>query len=256
MSFQACRERNRPGESRTQRFSMRSLSKANPLPLGLLSVSLFLTMFSGLAHGAGPCTCSDIDKIQTHLDRVTKSEEVWKEIFAWARGLHPGVDLPQTNDDLDQKHTQLSNSSKSQWRELIKQGPVKDKKSLRKVAGLSDAGEPVVNDDFKKNNCDDIIEGEHVHEQAHRDFYLSFRKIIDAGMSSRLLRLRAESEVESYRTHKAFLDNKLTEQKLKCMTKADRSTKQLLEQALAQRERFSEADSRLRMFGNSQQNME
>jgi hypothetical protein len=227
------------------------LFKPQRLALALLSAILFLPLFYGIAHGAGPCECKDIDKMQAHLDRVSKSEEVWKEIFAWARELYPGVDLPQTNDDLDQKHTQLTSAPKSQWRELIKEGRVKEKKALEKVAGLNEAGEPVVNDDFKKNNCDDIIEAEHIHEQAHRDFYLSFPKVLEVPMTSRLLRLRAESEVESYRKHKAFLDRKLKELKLKCLTKADRSTVLSLEEALAQRERLNDADIRLRMYGNS-----
>ena len=82
---------------------------------------------------------------------------------------------------------------------------------------------------------------------------MSFPKIFDAGMSSRLLRLRAESEVESYRTHKTFLEQKLTELKLKCsITQLDRSGKQLLEQAVAQRDRLNEAESRVRLFGTWQ----
>ena len=252
MSFQQRGPGSLAGFSALQSSSRRRL-KPYLRVLSLLSMTLLLTVFSGIARGAGPCTCSDIDKIKQQLDRVTTSEEAWKEIFAWARELYPGVEPPQSNDDLDQKHTQLTTSAKSQWRELIKQGRVKEKKALKKVAGLSETGEPVVNDDFKKNNCDDIIEAEHKHEQAHKDFYLSFPKIFDAGMSSRLLRLRAESEVESYRTHKTFLEQKLTELKLKCsITQLDRSGKQLLEQAVAQRERLNEAESRVRLFGNWQ----
>ena len=116
----------------------------------------------------------------------------------------------------------------------------------------SEEGEPVVDDAFKKNNCDDIIEAEHVHERAHKDFYLSFPKVFDVVMTSRLLRLRSESEVESYRAHKTFLEKKLAELKLKCITKLDNSSKLILEQAAAQRERLNEAEIRVRLLGTAQ----
>lgn len=220
--------------------------------LYLSGMSLPFIGVDGNAYAEGPCTCADLDKIQAQLDRVTKSEEVWKEIFAWARELYRDVNLPQSNDDLNQKFVQLTGAPQSQWRDLIKQGPVQEKQALKKVAGLSKEGEPVLDDDFKKNNCDDVIEAERVHEQAHKDFYLSFPKILEAGMSSRLLRLRAESEVESYRAHKTFLERKLSELKLKCLAKLDNSTKKTLEQAYAQRERLNQAEHRLRMYGNSE----
>lgn len=251
MSVRQCRYR--PCAREYRRSPGRNQWKTVWLLSAVLTGLLFWIAPSGIAHAAGPCECKDIDKVQSHLDRVTKSEEIWKEIFAWARGLYPEVDPPQTNDDLDQKHTQISNAPRSEWRTLIKQGPVKQKANIKKVAGLNSAGEPVIDDDFKKNNCDDILEAEHLHEQTHREFFLSFPHVLEVPMTSRLLRLRAESEVESYRAHKAFLDNKLTELKLRCTTQADRSTKQLLEQALAQHTRANEADSRLRMFGNSLQ---
>jgi hypothetical protein len=142
--------------------------------------------------------------MKEHLDRAAASEEAWKEIFAWARELYPGVDLPQSNDDLNQKFVQLANSPTSQWRDIVKEGPAKEKKAVKKAAGLDEKGEPVIDDDFKKNNCDDVIEAEKEHERKHKDFYLSFPKIFEAGMDSRLLRLRSESEVESYRAQKSF----------------------------------------------------
>jgi hypothetical protein len=222
------------------------------LTVTCLCGALLLLVFHTTAMGAGPCTCDDIDKMQKHLDRVANAEEAWKEIFAWARELYRDVDLPQSNDDLNQKFVQLTGASKAQWYDLIKQGPVKEKKTIKKVAGVSPEGEPVVDDDFKKSNCDDIINAEHVHEQAHKDFYLSFPKVFDVLMSSRLLRLRAESEVESYRKHKAFLEKTLSELKLKCTTKLDPSKKRELEQAAAQRQRMNEAEIRVRLLGAAQ----
>ena len=225
---------------------------ARALRVTSLCGALLLIVFHTTAMGAGPCTCDDIDKMQKHLDRVHDAGEAWKEIFAWARELYRDVDMPQSNDDLNQKFVQLTSAQKSQWYDLIKQGPVKEKKTIKKVAGVSPEGEPVVDDDFKKSHCDDIIEAEHVHERAHKDFYLSFPKVLEVPMSSRLLRLRAESEVESYRAHKAFLEKKLAELKLKCVTKLDNSKKRELEQAAAQRQRMNEAEIRVRLLGTAQ----
>ena len=220
------------------------------IAVSLLSITLLLTLLNDPARGAGPCTCKDLDKMREHLDRATTSEEAWKEIFAWARELYQDVDLPKSNNDLNQKFVQLKNSPKSQWRDVIKEGPAKEQKALKKVAGLNEKGEPVIDNDFEKNNCDDVIEAEKVHERKHKDFYLSFPQIFDVVMSSRLLRLRAESEVESYRAQKTFLGNKLAELKLKCLT-LDKSAKGLLQEETAQRERLNQAENRIRMMGGS-----
>jgi hypothetical protein len=231
---------------------LRNRSRFHLIAIILLSVTLLLTLLSSPARAAGPCTCKDLDKIKEHLDRAAASEEAWKEIFAWARELYPGVDLPNSNDDLNQKFVQLNGAPKAQWRDIIKEGPAKEKKALKKVAGLNEKGEPVVDDDFQKNNCDDVIDAEKVHERAHRDFYLSPIKLPEGAiMASRALRLRAESEVESYRAQKTFLEKKLAEMKLKCLT-LDKSAKLLLQEQAAQRERLNQAELRVRLLGTAQ----
>lgn len=234
-----------------RRPPLRNRSRFNLIAFGLLSVTLLLALLSSPARAAGPCTCKDLDKIKEHLDRAATSEEAWKEIFAWARELYRDIDLPNSNDDLNQKFVQLKNAPKSQWRDIIKEGPAKEKKALKKVAGLNEKGEPVVDDDFQKNNCDDVIEAEKVHERKHKEFYLGFPQIFDVVISSRLLRLRAESEVESYRAQKTFLANKLAELKLKCRT-LDKSAKLLLQEEAAQRERLNQAELRIRLLGTAQ----
>ncbi|MGA6828475.1 hypothetical protein ACO9S2_12765 [Nitrospira sp. NS4] len=219
--------------------------------ISLLSLTFLLTLLNDPARAAGPCTCKDLDKMTENLDRAATSEEAWKEIFAWARELYQDVDLPKSNDDLNQKFVQLKNTPKSQWRDVIKEGPAKEKKALKKVAGLNEKGEPVVDDDFQKNNCDDVIEAEKEHERKHKEFYLGFPQIFDVVMSSRLLRLRAESEVESYRAQKSFLEKKIAELKLKCQT-LDKSRRLLLQGEAAQRERLNQAEIRIRMLGGVQ----
>jgi len=236
-----------------QRYSVWVIpSRFHLMAISLLSATLLLTLLNSPARGAGPCTCKDLGKIKEQLDRVAASEEAWKEIFAWARELYPGVDLPKSNDDLNQKFVQLNCFPKAQWRVLVKEEPTKEKKTVKKAAGLDEKGEPVVDDDFKKNNCDDAIEAEKEHERKHKEFYLSFPKIFEAGMDSRLLRLRSESEVESYRAQKNFLEKKLAELKLKCITTLDKSGKLLLQGEAAQRERLNQAETRIRLLGTAQ----
>jgi len=220
--------------------------------VSLLSVTLLLTLLNDPARAAGPCTCKDLDKIKENLDRAATSEEIWKYIFAWARETYRDVDLPKTNDDLNQKFVQLKNAPSSRWYDLIKEGPVKEKKSLKKIAGLSEKGEPVVDEDFQNSNCDDIIEAEKEHERKHKEFYLSFPQVFDVVMTSRLQRLRAESEVESYRAQKTFLEKKYADLKLKCLPKEDPSIKQQLRNDVAQRERLNQAENRIRMLGGVQ----
>lgn len=250
MSSQRNTMRVTPGSLTGLQRPSRYRSRLHCIGYSLLSVMMVLALLSSPAHAAGPCTCKDLDKMKEQLDRAAASEEAWKEIFAWARELYQDVDLPNSNDDLNQKFVQLKNSPKSQWRDIVKEGPAKEKKALKKVAGLNEKGEPVVDDDFQKNNCDDIIEAEKEHERKHKDFYLSFPQIFDVVMSSRLLRLRAESEVESYRAQKTFLEKKLAELKLKCLT-LDKSGKQLLQEQAPQREKFNLAEIIVRLFGGA-----
>lgn len=221
------------------------------IAISFVSLTFLLTLQNAPARAAGPCTCKDLDQIKEHLDRAAASEEAWKQIFAWARELYRDVELPKNNDDLNQKFVQLKNAPKSQWYDLIKEGPVKEKKGLRKVAGLSEKGEPVVDEDFQKNNCDDVIEAEKEHERKHTAFYLSFFRAPDVLMTPRLQRLRAESEVESYRAQKTFLAKKLADLKLKCQS-LDKSAKRLLQDEAAQRERLNQAENRIRMLGGAQ----
>ena len=105
--------------------------------LSFLSLTILLTLFNDPVRAAGPCTCKDLDKMKEQLDRAATSEEAWKEIFAWARELYLDVDLPKSNDDLNQKFVQLKNTPRSQWRDAVKEGPAKEKKALKKVAGLN-----------------------------------------------------------------------------------------------------------------------
>lgn len=237
------------GLSSSVRPSARDRSTGRVLALGLLSLTLLVTLLNAPAGAAGPCTCKDLDKIKENLDRAATSEEIWKYIFAWARETYRDVDLPKTNDDLNQKFVQLKNAPASKWYDLIKEGPVKEKKSLRKVAGLSEKGEPVVDEDFQSSNCDDVIEAEKEHERKHKEFYLGFPQVFDVVMTSRLQRLRAESEVESYRAQKTFLEKKYAALKLKCLPKEDPSIKQQLQNDVAQRERLNQAENRIRMLG-------
>jgi len=70
-------------------------------------------------------------------------------------------------------------------------------------------------------------------------------------MDSRHLRLRSESEVESYRAQKSFLQKKLAELKLKCLT-LTKSAKRRLQDETSQGERLDQSDIRVRLLGAAQ----
>jgi hypothetical protein len=70
---------------------------------------------------AKPCECKDIDALSTEIQRANTAEAIWKEIFAWARGLRNDVAEPQSNDELNRKFLQLARSPRFEWDRLIKE---------------------------------------------------------------------------------------------------------------------------------------
>ncbi len=129
----------------------------------LILLSLFLTATYGAADASGPCKCEDIKKVQDQIARVSKAEEAWKQIFGWARGLRSSVGRPQSNDDMNNKFAQLMNTPAATWEDVMSH--VSPSQDLTKIGGLNDAGEVIVDNDFVQANCDDIVEGERVHER-------------------------------------------------------------------------------------------
>jgi hypothetical protein len=114
---------------------------------------------------------------------------------------------------LDTKYRQLARAPRADW-DRIMHDPIHQIEKVDKAGGLNDKGEPIVNENFVKTHCDDIVEGIRVHERAHRDFFYSPGNVVDVPMRSRHLRLRSESEVVSYRIQKAFLKEKLDAAKI------------------------------------------
>lgn len=180
----------------------------------VLSINISLTAFVAEAH-AKACECKDIGAITTEIQRVSTAEAAWKEIFAWARGLLRDVAEPKSNDELNTKFLQLARAPRANWDRIIRE-QVQQVETPQTAGGLDKNGEPVVNEDFAQAHCDDIVEGVRLHERAHKDFFLSAGNVENVLMSSRHMRLRAESEVVSYRTQKEFLDKKLEALKKRC----------------------------------------
>lgn len=151
------------------------------------------------------------------LKRVTTAEAAWMEIFAWARGLHPDMRPPSSNEELDTRYAQLARAPRNAW-EGIMHTPIQQVEKLERAGELNASGEPIVSPEYSKTHCDDLVEAVRIHEAAHRDFFLSPGNFLEGGlMASRRFRLRSESEVVSYRTHKEFLTKKLDAlKKLKC----------------------------------------
>ncbi len=192
------------------------------VPLRALRFSAMLAAAFGLLvmmpHdvAAKHCECKDIDDMTTELERVSKAEPVWKEIFAWVRGLHYDLPKPSSNDELNTKYALLMRAPRADWDRIMHE-PIQKIEILAKAGWLDEHGEPIVNADYEQAHCDDIVESVRVHERAHRSFYLSLGNFLEGGlMSSRHLRLRVESEVVSNRTHKEFLKEKLETLESKC----------------------------------------
>lgn len=182
----------------------------------ILTTAIGLVVMMPRDVAAKPCECKDIAAMTAELARVSTAEAVWKEIFAWARGLHPDLPEPSSNDELNTKYAQLARAPRADW-DRIMHAPIQQIEKLNKAGSLDGDGEPIVNADFAQAHCDDIVEGVRVHERAHRSFFLSPGNSIEGGlMRSRHLRLRSESEVVSYRTQKEFLKEKLDALKKRC----------------------------------------
>lgn len=182
----------------------------------LIVLAISLSTFASRSAYAKPCECKDIDAMKSEIQRVSNGEAAWKEIFAWARGLRRDVAMPQSNDELNTKFLQLARAPPSNWDRTMRES-VQQIERPQTAGGLNMDGEVVVNNEFAQSHCDEIVEGVRVHERAHRDFFLSPGNAIIGGlMSSQHLRLRSESEVVSYRTQKAFLEQKLEALKKQC----------------------------------------
>jgi hypothetical protein len=95
-----------------------------------------------------------------------------------------------------------------------------------KIGGLDEKGEPVIDQNFRNQNCDDIIAAVRLHELTHRSFFLGYSidHFLSILMPSRLLRLRAESEVVAYGAEKEFLNGKADALEKKCKPTASATT--------------------------------
>ena len=179
-------------------------------------VPLMLLVLFGVvaeANAAGPCGCKDLAKLRSRADQAGKAMDAWKEIFAWARGLRSTPPLPESPEALDTKFVQLFNASKSRWDDIMN-APVGPSDVPKKIGGLSDKGEPMVDKDFEDQNCDGIVQGVKLHEREHKRFYYSHP--LDVLQSSTHLRLRAESEVESYRAEQKLLKQQVSNLETGC----------------------------------------
>lgn len=187
--------------------------------LTMLAINISLTAFVPGGTTAKPCECKDIDSITAEIQRVSTAQEAWKEIFAWAKGLHNDIAPPKSNDELNTKFLQLARAPRSSW-DLVMHQSVQQIEKVQKAGGLDKDGEVIVSPTFAETHCEGIVEGVRVHERAHKDFYLSPGNFIEGGFfSSAHFKLRSESEVESYRAQKAFLERELAALKQRCKPK-------------------------------------
>jgi len=174
----------------------------NPLRLLLAVCSIFLI---NICLSAAPCGCKDLPQLRERAQRANKAEEAWKEIFAWARGLHIDISPPDSNEALNARFGQLMSALPSKWDGIMHQ-PIDLSVVPKKIGGLTNNGEPIFDPEFEARNCDEIVQGVREHEETHKRFFFSHPGQV---LTGDLLRVRAESEVESYRAEKEYLNRKV-----------------------------------------------
>ena len=178
--------------------------------------SILLITLTAFSTFAKPCECKDLDRIKAEIRRTSTAEDVWKEIFGWSRGMLEDVKPPASNDELNTKFVQLANAPRSEWRRIVSE-PVGKIEEQRKVGGLNQSGEVVLDKTFEQGNCDEIVEGVRVHERTHRNFFTSpLNLATGSALTWRLVQTRAESEVESYRAQRIYLEAQLALLESRC----------------------------------------
>jgi hypothetical protein len=192
------------------------------MPRSVVAVVLVAFVLPSLTL-ARECTCDDLAAMRDRAAAAAKAEKAWEQIFAWARGLRQSPPVPTTNDQMNARFGQLMGASLNSWDGIMSQ-PVTQASTPTKIAGLDANGEPVIDKSFAARNCDTIVQAVQLHEDTHRQFFLSPGNVLAAGISSNLLRLRAESEVVSYRAEKEFLQTKADELEKKCKRSATCTT--------------------------------
>jgi len=198
-----------------------------PFPALMCSLLLIRTSITSFSAKARECTCDDLDTIKRRIAYLERAEAAWEEIFAWARGLRQSPPLPSSNEEMDQRYVELMTAPNSSWDSIMSQPVNSNTAAPTKIGGLDDKGEPVVDQNFRNNNCDDIVQAVRLHELTHRTFYLNYS--LDNFLSmlmirSRHERIRAESEVVAHRAEKEFLKGRLKEIEKKCARTATVTT--------------------------------
>jgi hypothetical protein len=191
-------------------YKMPARSTVAPVLLSL-AFSFFIP---SLAYSR-ECTCDDLGRMRNRTEAAGKAEQAWKEIFAWARGLRTSPPLPTTNDEMNVRFGELMNASANTWDSIMSQ-PVTRTSTPPTIGGLNANGEPVIDNNFASENCDTIVEAVRLHEARHEEFYTSLLHVSEVLFPSSHKRLRAESEVVSYRAEKEFLQAKADELEKKC----------------------------------------
>jgi len=187
------------------------------LKKAIVSILLALFYLVSAAASARECTCKDLAALRRRAQRAGMAEAAWKEIHGWARGLRRSPPLPASNKELNVRFAELMNHPKGSWESIMGQA-VGTGEEPPQIGGLNPKGEPVIDENFQSQNCDDVIAAVRLHEEAHKGFFLaiSLSRFSSELMPANLLWLRSESEVEAYRAEKDFLQGKADELQKKC----------------------------------------
>src|SRR5262249_6959168 len=150
-------------------------------------IPLILFSMASFSAKARECTCDDLDTLKRRIEQAARAEAAWEEIFSWARELRQSPAPPSSNEELDQRFVELMGAPKSSWDSVMSQ-PVGNTAAPTKIGGLDESGEPVIDQNFRNSNCDDIIQAVRLHELTHRSFFLGYS--LDHFLSGLMMRSR------------------------------------------------------------------
>ena len=166
----------------------------------LLVTVLLVLALAPRPAAARPCECSDKADIEKALAMVEKTRAAWSTVLADILG--DAKDAPKT-----MAAAKDAFSANMNWK----------KGEVRKVGGLDpNTGETIIDEDFKEEHCDGVVEGVAVHERAHFWFFVSQTVVVFAASPSLLAKMLVRSEIDARDKEERYLKQQLAEVRKLC----------------------------------------
>lgn len=163
-------------------------------------VAALAVLSAAPAGAARPCTCKDIDAIKKAAFEAARGSKAWAEVVA---AMEDGAAWPAD-----------MNEARARFRQNM------GYTSTRKVGGVDPAtGEPVLDPEFERENCEIIVQGVREHERAHTRYFWSNPFAIVTLDDRKLALVLARSEVVAHDAQHAYLSRELERLEESCRWK-------------------------------------